>query len=234
MLLAKVDPADQVPSTRTLYLSKIEFDVQSQTVREDLSDRYKLHQRIMTMAPDGVSGEDIRLLYRVEPSSMSRTNSVGSILIQSLVQPDATRLPNGYRLVGTKDLAKPYSTHCKAGATFRILLVASPSKVVSNEMGFEKKKKRFIVNAEERIQWFARKAQMSGCRVLEKDGRLQVLVSPLNDVIGRKDNMRILYRPVLFTSLITIEDEKRFLEAIEEGIGRGKAFGMGLATIRKI
>ena len=234
MLRAEIDLEKPVPSTRSLFLSKIEFDVKSQTVRGDLSDGYKLHQRIMSTVPDGIRREDVRLLYRVEPMNLSRTNSTGSILVQSIASPEPARLPEGYRLVGTKDLAAPYSTHCKAGAGFRMRLIASPSKVIPDEMGFENKKCRFIVGVEDRIQWLIRKAGMSGFRILEEDGQPQVLVSPLRDVVGHKKEERILYRPALFQALIAVEDKKRFLEAIERGFGRGKAFGMGLATLRRI
>lgn len=234
MLLAKVSSSPEASSgIRPLYLSKIEFDVKSQTVRLDISDRYLLHQRMMTLAPDGAKRGDIHFLYRLEPTDFSRTNSTGSILVQSSVIPDPARLPEGYRMVGTKDIAKPYSVHCKAGATFRMLLVASPSRVVSNEMGFEKKL-RFLVRPEERLAWILRKAKEGGFQILEASGEPQVVISPVVDAVGHKGNQRIVYRPALFRMVIRVEDEKRFLETLESGIGRGKSFGMGLATIRRI
>ena len=39
---------------------------------------------------------------------------------------------------------------------------------------------------------------------------------------------------VTFTGILTVTDKMRFRKTLMEGIGRGKAFGMGLLTVIKL
>lgn len=53
------------------------------------------------------------------------------------------------------------------------------------------------------------------------------------DVSGRKSGMEIRYRAVEFTGLLTITDEALFWKGYTEGIGPGKAYGLGLIVIAR-
>lgn len=84
----------------SVYLSRLILDPRSPVVRRDLADCHDLHARLMTGFPtvDASSGparQQLGVLYRVE--TRPRTASI-QVIVQSLVEPDWTRLGRGYLL----------------------------------------------------------------------------------------------------------------------------------------
>jgi len=86
-----------------VYLSRLILNVRCREVRRDLADCHDLHRTILRGFPDlpptGVTIGDARarlgVLFRME--SHPRTGAA-SVLVQSVAEPDWSRLPDGYLL----------------------------------------------------------------------------------------------------------------------------------------
>lgn len=127
------------PISDALFLSRLRLNLRNRQVRDDLANSQALHRRVLDAVPQ-ISREGNYLLYRVDPLGESLLNGA-TLLVQSQVEPDWSRLPEGYLIAAdaydgdldgdaqVKDIAVSYGG-IQAGNLFRFRLRASPTKRV--------------------------------------------------------------------------------------------------------
>ena len=175
----------------------------------DLSDRARLHRKLMGLFPDykGASRANGRerfgILFRVAP---------GSILGQSRIPPDAARAPGGYRLSDLSD-TPVLPPGASAGAHFQFVLEANTS---FREPGGGSR--RGLRDELDRRSWLVRRAETAGF------GLVRVSVRPLGAVRGG----RAVFEAVSFEGILRLAEPALLARAVENGIGQGKAYGFGL------
>lgn len=189
-----------------MYLSKLTMNVSSREVRRDVGNPYELHRTLSRV----LEGQDGRMLWRLE------TPAYGApfVLVQSPAVPDWEALGRRYlRSAETKMFTPLFKA--ERGLYFR--LRANP--VVTREG------KRSGIPDDEKVGWLTRKAEQGGFHLL--GGRL--LESGF--VKARRRGAKVMLSVATFEGVLTVVDEMRFRETLEQGVGPAKAFGMGLLSV---
>ena len=107
---------------------------------------------------------------------------------------------------------------------FGFRLFASPTKKVARDGKLSSRV--FLKTADERDQWLHRQAQKSGFELISFSEVSETKVA------GRKKDMSVNYTGVLFTGVLRIVDPDLLWKAYCQGIGPGKAYGLGMLMIR--
>lgn len=205
-----------------MYLSKLVLNEGNCAVQRDLSNAHALHQRIMQAFPDQqreCPREDWNILFRQEPDS-------GVILVQSDLEPDWSKLPGGY--LSDCPQPKPFvpdSAQFSEGRFFQFRLRANPSKRDN-----QTKKTIGLWYQADQEAWLQRQADRCGFRLHGVD----ILPSP--NVFGRKGNQSspIRISTALYQGILEITVPELFVNAVQQGIGRGKSYGCGLLSLARV
>lgn len=207
-----------------MYLTQIKLNPEHPSVHYDVGNAHALHQRIMSGFPDlpqGRAGENI--LFRTEPKQFV-------LLVQSRTEPSWRKLPRGYAIDhDSKDCSALLGSLTK-DRTFRFRLKANPSR-----RDPESRRLLGINKPADQLAWLERQADRNGFALMEAS------VTPLPDLIGykRRDSdensyQRITLRVAEFGGFLRVADEQKFRLALQQGIGRGRAYGCGLLAIAPV
>ncbi len=204
-----------------MYLSKLVLNERNRTVQRDFSNAHALHQRIMQAFPDEQRDKpraDWNVLFRHEPDS-------NIILVQTAIEPDWSRLQQGYL---AKHMTKPFDPNASqldAGRIVQFRLKANPSKR-DQKTG----KTVGLYHQSNQLAWLKQRASQNGFTLLSVD------TIPTPNVFGRKGNgtSPIQIVTVLYQGVLQITDPLLFITAIHQGIGRGRSYGCGLLSIARL
>jgi CRISPR system Cascade subunit CasE len=190
----------------TLYLSRFFFERSPQGFGL-LADSHALHAVVRGMGNGG------RYLYRVESVRGSP-----ALLVQTPTHPDLTGVPEGaLRLVGVKRL-EPFLF--REGTPYRFLLQANlveqargrPLRLLSLE------------EAIERVKGAIRGAEVKAVQAHR--------LKPLK--VRRPEGAPFSLDVVEFRGVLTVRDRESFFETLGRGVGRGKAYGLGLLSVAPV
>ena len=108
------------------------------------------------------------------------------------------------------------------GSTWRFRLTANPT-VSKSHQGNNGQGKIIACNSmKDQRNWLLRKADKKGFQVNDFN---------VTQSIWKKFENGIAFLSVTYEGILTVTDVTLFREALQNGIGRGKAYGMGLLTI---
>ncbi|MCI0412698.1 type I-E CRISPR-associated protein Cas6/Cse3/CasE [bacterium] len=243
-----------------LFLSRLILNPLNRQVRRDLGNCQELHRTILSAFPqkdNGAGGarSQFGILYRIE---MSREHSrPATLLVQSTVKPDWSRLVDGYLQDTYGDFENPACKaighryqELRAGAAFAFRLRANPTRRVSGKNTKDDQKwygKRVeLLKEEHQVEWLDRKAAASGFKILSL--RLNpelpnLRTSPEDKTFGWRvgdtkqkveNKKHLVFASILFEGTLVITDINLFRETLESGIGSGKAYGFGLLSISRL
>lgn len=186
----------------TLYLSRFLFE---KTPRGYglLQDPHALHAVVRGMGNGG------RYLYRLES-----VRGAPALLVQTPAHPDLTAVPEGtLRLVGVKRLEAEL---LRQGVPYRFLLRAN--LVERGEDGAR------VLPLEEAVGRAKRAVSGAEVRVLEARR-----LSPLK--VRRPEGKPFSLDVVEIRGVLEVQDLEAFLGVLARGVGRGKAYGLGLLSL---
>lgn len=241
-----------------MYLSRLMLDPRSRAVRRDLADCHAMHRTVMSAFPAVRKGEEARgqlgVLYRLE---IHPRTGRPTLLVQSRVEPDWSRLTLDYLWETGGDEENPawksvaQSFQClEAGMVLVFRLRANPTRRIATGNAAEAERwrgKRVDLRREQdQLDWLRRKGEQSGFQLLH--ARASTAVPNVRAVpgqrlagvrrssseegeAGRVD--RLTFGSVLFEGELVITDAPVFRRALEEGIGPGKAYGLGLLSVAR-
>lgn len=212
----------------TTWLSVLIPDPRRPQAAADLADANRLHRRIMDLFPSGLGAQPRQeggVLFRVDENPRG-----ASVLLQSSIEPDAGRLPDGYGQLRARTL-DPLLDALRPGLPVRYRLVANATR----KLGHNTKQGEpltivplYGVDAE---QWWSRKALEAG---------LEVRVLSMNSLppaLGKRTSGRgaghspVLHARTRFEGIAQVADEDRLRTVLLSGVGRAKSYGCGLLTI---
>jgi CRISPR system Cascade subunit CasE len=215
-----------------------------------LRNRYRVHQRLSMGFPLAqLKEEDVRFLLPFEQSGFAleihnhtRTREAGflyridpltggrvMIVVQSAIKPDwdfaFQNAPFEYHAV----FAQLPEYHFEDQLRFR--LEANPTRTFSkNSRGSDGELvpaeligKR--VPAEDTAEWLNKVGKKNGFEVLNGVESTMGYVS-----MWKSNTAKVRYRTARFEGVLVVTNESEFTSAITAGIGRGKAFGLGLLS----
>lgn len=208
-----------------MYLSRMELDIRRRSTRSLMESRERIHG----MVESAFSGERTRKLWRVDV-----LNEKTYLLILSQDRPDLTRAAQQYSSDGndtwqTKDYS-PLLNRIKEDTVWWFRLTANPTK--SGPMNGSRGKVRACGTESEQKQWLMDRAEKNGF-YLQEDG-FRIMESEWHSFKkGNEYDRTVMLRSVTYEGLLKVTDVERFRYLLCSGIGRGKAYGMGMLTVVK-
>ncbi|MFJ9250289.1 type I-E CRISPR-associated protein Cas6/Cse3/CasE [Streptomyces sp. NPDC101776] len=232
-------PPATVIAPVTATLTRIRLNRNSPDARRDLTQPHSLHKTVMLLAPESL-GEHPRqeagLLFRLEHAT---DHTPPTLLIQSQLPPDVSRLSRAYGTIQTRDLT-PMLQALAAGRSVRYRITANAStrrkvKVLDADPFFdpEVRHKDVPLHGDDALAWWQRKAAHAGLSLTSTD---LIPVGPFRSPVRKRHNAHSepdVFRHALtrFDGTATITDPDQLRHALLTGIGRGKPYGAGLLSL---
>lgn len=204
-----------------MYLHRLTPDPRHAQVRQDLASRYELHRTLARAlaAEAGVPPQD-RYLWRVDVSR----DGEASILVQTTDPVDWSPLERqhpGY--CSAIQANKTWGAlRFEQGELFRFRLHASPTRTFAG-------KRAGLLEEAAQLAWTARVAGEKGFELVACDRRRGYL-----ERHRKPDGNQMVVAVAELEGVLRVVDPGRFLIALQRGIGRGKAFGLGLLSIAPV
>ena len=189
-----------------MILSRLMLDPRHANARRDLTNPYEMHRTVRRLCPQGVA------LWRIE--------EVG-LLMQSASPPDWSRLPEGY----ARSLPSQRSfdvQHLELDGPLRFRLLANV-KITRRDTG----KREPVVGPEPQRTWLRQRATPAGFEV-------ESLCLPSSRALvfsGKRRDQTITLGACLFEGTLRVIHREAFERTVAQGLGSGKAFGMGLLSL---
>lgn len=222
-----------------MFLSRIHIDPRCREARRDLADPYQLHSTLCrAFSPQDCKCPSGLFLWRLEPEA--HPSGFPRVLVQSRLQPRWEGIGVRGWLAGADppiDLRVQLKLDSiTAGRKFRFRLRANPCVC-------RKGKRIGLLRSDEQMSWLVRKGVLHGFGFPGWDPDSADLsgypTNPVGVRIWQNQMLRgrqhggnaIRLWAVLFDGVLSVTDADKFNDALETGIGHGKAMGLGLMSI---
>lgn len=218
-----------------MYLSRVQIATENRQKIKDLTHLGAYHNWVEQSFPNEIlNAEHKRHLWRLD--YLANKNY---LIVLSEDKPDEQQLEK-YGVTGTV-IVKSYTKLLESitvGDKMRFRLTANPSYAVHEE-GQARGHVYPHVTIEQQCQWLSKKAKNAGFKILydettnpnSSDSFAFDIVQRDRPILYRKSGKYIRLSRVTFEGLLEIENLDAFKIALTQGIGREKAFGMGLLTV---
>jgi len=215
----------------TLFLSRLDLNMRHPEVQRDLKDCYLLHRRIYDLFTDWEARPDQpRVLYRLE---LERHR----VLLQWGTRPDWSALPQGYLMpssdddLGFDDSQVPTKridqilASLNVGTELAFQLRARPEKTA------DRRRRRPIGDQAGAVAWLVFQSDHHGFEIPIVNGLPDVRLTLERARPGAKVGE---FNQALYRGRLRIRDLQALTRAVERGIGRHRAFGMGLLSLARL
>ena len=203
-----------------MYLSRIAIDLLNRNTLRALDNLEIMHGIVESCFGEVTE----RVLWRLD-----ELKGETYLLLLSTSKPDFARLAAQIGKPGNSGEIRDYEPLLKrtvADTTWRFRLKANPVMSVPGKLNHRGKIKAITIAAHQR-SWLERQGKNHGFTVVPD--QFDVVRSEWH--IFRNKGRTISLLGVTFEGVLTITDTELFQKAMKEGIGRGKAYGMGMLTV---
>ncbi len=203
-----------------MYLSRVAIDFTKHESRRALYNLEKMHG----MVESSFLGERQRNLWRVD-----RIEEENYLLLLSPKPPQKNSLPEQIGYDNSVWETKSYEgivSRIHEGMKCHFRLTANPTVAMHEKDNKRGKVKAITIVAKQR-EWMKKQAEKGG--FLIQDNQFDVVESEWRTL--KKANKEVHILAVTFEGMLTITNRESFLNALTGGIGREKAYGMGLLTV---
>lgn len=203
-----------------MYLSRVELDMKKRETIRAFAQLSRFHGAVETAFKDGRK----RRLWRLDALAGKKY-----ILLLSEDKPELDHIRKQFGIEDketscvTKDYT-PWLDKIQENRSYHFRLVANPTYSEAIENGRGKVKAHVVPRYQE--QWLLRQAEKNGFRADE----IGILESQWKTFHKKSGNI-VSILSVTFEGSLTVTDREKFIAALTEGIGRGKAYGMGMLTV---
>jgi CRISPR system Cascade subunit CasE len=216
-----------------MYLSRVQVDTDNRRKIKDLTQVGAYHNWVERSFPDEIKA-------KIRKRHLWRLDTIGSkqfLLLLSEDQPDLQKLER----YGVADTAftKNYDELLKTlnvGQKLRFRLTANPTHSVYVP-GSKRGRVYPHITAEQQTQWLLQRADDYGFEIpfskIEDGSEVPNFDITSRDYtfLRRGKTRPVRLSRVSFEGVLIIRDLDSFKEALTKGIGREKAYGMGLLTV---
>lgn len=212
-----------------MFMAQIALNPRHKDVSGDLNDRNRLHQKIMAFYPEYNNGAGIKNA-RSRFGVQFRPESASEVIVLSRIAPEASVAPPGYKLITVKDLTSFHGS-ISAGRVYRFRLDARPSYWPSGARNTPKGRRESYDTPEECENWLRKQGARLGFEVVE----VSLMAQPPVTVSRWSGNrlQRWTFTPVRFDGYLKVLDPETLRKALQDGIGEGKTWGLGLLSIAR-
>ncbi len=231
-----------------VYLSRILLDVRQRNVHTVIGNCHELHAFVLRGFPQVVAPiqprEHFGVLFRLE--TLSNADHTVRLIVQSRQQPDWSWIKPTW-LAATPDqrgnpavrLIDAEYAAITAGSILFFRLRANPTKRISTNNAQEieqwHKKRVDLRSDDDRIAWLERQGKQHGFDVRtvpDQPAVRDVRIIPQTRVQGwQKASHALTFGAVVFEGTLHVTDQECFQHALQQGIGKGKAYGFGLLSV---
>lgn len=208
-----------------MYLSRIEIDRYNRNTMKALNSPSIFHGAIES----SFAGERKRNLWRID-----QLNEQLYVMILSETEPDFSSFCAQFSRSDSSWETKSYNgllDRIKNGDKWRFRITANPTKSVPDRKDGNRGKVYAHITKDHQKKWIMDRS--------EKNGFL--LTDDSYDVVQEKwfrfykrESRTISLLAVTYEGILEVTDTELFRNALISGIGRGKAYGMGLITVMHI
>lgn len=206
-----------------MFLSKLTLDFRHPQARRDLGDAYEMHRTLARAFAVDAETPPSRFLWRLERRADGQPSNV--VLVQSAQAaqwPVLEAMP-GYalELLGNKpvDLEKLVQPE----ARYRFRLLANPTVTRAG-------KRYGLLREDEQMGWLQRQGERHGFAV---HGCIRAAAERLHARQGRSGNC-ITLDTALFEGILAVQRADLLRQGIRNGLGHGKALGLGMLSLARI
>ncbi|GAA2052191.1 type I-E CRISPR-associated protein Cas6/Cse3/CasE [Catenulispora yoronensis] len=212
----------------TVWLTRITLNTRTHQARRDLRDVAQMHRTVMRLFPDGL-GSTARasagVLFRTED-----TDDGPTLLIQSQIEPDATRLSDEYGTALTRSL-DPLLLALRPGLPVRYRIIANATRKLGVNTQAGNPHRIVPLGGPEAELWWHRQAEQSGLHLRTSSTLALTSATGVRDVPEPAKPQPQRHARTQFDGTATITDADLLRQRLREGIGRGKSYGCGLLTL---
>ncbi|MFU0833391.1 MAG: hypothetical protein ACFWUC_10725 [Oscillospiraceae bacterium] len=201
-----------------MYLSRIQLDRRDPGVRQCLRNCEDMHRSLMRLFHG--SRQEAGVLYRVSNETMK-------VYLLSEQKPQAENAVSGMFVSGIKDTST-LENNFRIGTCYDFDILVSPSKKVSMA-GCKNSRRRLLRTAQERLDWMTRKSRQSGFEIQFMQEEIQPTLYGRH---GAEQGGKMYWSVVRFTGCLKIIDSSKFHTSWKQGIGPGRAYGLGMLLLR--
>lgn len=219
-----------------MYLSRVEIDVNNRYKTKELTHLGAFHNWVEQSFPEEIAaGRRERHLWRIDQLAGKKY-----LLVLSEDKP-SLELLSRYGVAHTA-MTKTYDHFLETiqeGQILQFRLTANPTHTITRP---GKKQGRVVphVTVAQQRKWLVDRAEKAGFELVEQTvvDTTEPMATPVFDIVGRdwpvlhrKAGRGVRLSRVTFEGLLRVADVSEFKKTLTTGIGREKAFGMGLMTV---
>ncbi len=169
-----------------------------------------------------------RLLWRVDTLKENKY-----LLVVSQTPLNTKKLESQFGYLNEPAQVKDYNlllNRVNSGSIWLFKLTANPTKSISLDKS-KRGKVTSLYKEEELIEWLKRRGEKNGflIRNVKIMGSRWISFSKKND-----KKKKVSFQEVTYQGLLEVTDPEAFRQCLIEGLGRSKAYGMGLLTLVKV
>lgn len=205
-----------------MYLSRVELNCSKNATRIALGNPQKLHGAI----EQSYSGEKTRKLWRIDTLGEKTY-----LLVLSSEEPDFTQLIDQFGFTNSSWETKSYDAlldRIEKGTVWKFRLKANPVRSIRSDDGARGKVSAHVTPEFER-KWIFDRAEKLGFSL--KEDEYDIRDRRWYNFNKHRNGCRVSFKAVTFEGILTVTDEELFKRTLLEGVGRDKAYGLGLLTI---
>lgn len=207
-----------------MYLSRIELDPTRRSTMRALSNPNLLHGAVEAAFP----GERKRKLWRLDTLRGKQY-----LLLISPEKPNFQQMTENF---GTGDIGQtrmytPLLNRITEGSTWHFRLTANPTKSCNPTHNL-RGKVHAHVSVKFQEEWLLKRAEAHGFSL--KPEEFSVVSSQWYSFMKGQEQRRVSLLAVAYEGILRVTDAELFRKTLIHGIGRGKAYGMGLLTVMRI
>ncbi len=206
-----------------MYLSRIELDVKKRNTMIALANPQQFHGAVEM----GFKGDRKRNLWRLD--------KLGNKLYLILLSEDMPELGGIVQQFGTGQAPeiKDYTAYLNTmqnGTLWHFRLTANPTKSLPNYAeGAKRGKVCAHITTEFQEKWLMEKAEKCGFRLFA--GSFGVTHTQWQRFRKGDKGNQVSLLSVTYEGILEVTDVQKFKNMLINGIGRGKAYGLGLMTV---
>lgn len=210
-----------------MYLSRIELNHNKRETQIALHSLSRFHGAIESAFKESTK---TRKLWRIDTLQGNQY-----LLIVSESKPNFMHLIKQFGFDNQTGESLSYDTfidHIKTGQKWRFRLVANPTQSVSDKAHPEHRGKIKAEVSDKYLQeWILRKAEQNGFHIVDE---VFIKNKRWYSFKKGKNAYHVRFKAVTFEGVLEVTDETLLKQALIAGIGREKAYGMGMLTLMRI
>jgi len=203
-----------------MYLSRIQIDMKKYETMRALYNLEVLHG----MIENTFSGERQRNLWRLDQMSGNTY-----LLMVSPQPPQNSRLVEQIGMKNSNWETKSYEAlfdRISSGSSWHFRLVANPTKSIFEKNSVRGKVRAITIVSEQR-EWLKKQGKRNGFELIESG--YDVVQTEWKTF--KKNGRETQVISATFEGVLSVTNKEQFCHALTCGIGREKAYGMGLLTV---